>query len=283
MTTFRSANPALFRRRRAAAFVGAVGLFAAASTLSLADVRLEPHGKAGLMTITVSGEIKGNDADALKRALQRLKRSGTSLHMNAVRIDSEGGSKVAALEMGRMIRRAGLNTFVGPEDACSSACIYVVMGGVNRMVYGEVKLHRASFRQSVPIDDVRPFVETSARATRRFISEMGGSVLLSEAIFITPPWAVRTLTEEEKRRWAVHGMERGSEEVYFVREAKRRKMTRDQLEDLFVRHLNPCIAAAKRFEATVYDCVAKQGSSSGREQEVALHGGSETEPSEATE
>jgi hypothetical protein len=38
-----------------------------------------------------------------------------------------------------------LNTYVGPNSLCGSACIYGVIGGVVRNTYGKVSVHRTTY------------------------------------------------------------------------------------------------------------------------------------------
>jgi hypothetical protein len=66
------------------------------------------------------------------------------LHLNAVQLDSNGGFAKSGMDIGWFIRHNNINTFVAPDSKCSSACVYILVGGIIRLAYGKVGVHRST-------------------------------------------------------------------------------------------------------------------------------------------
>ena len=210
--------------------------------------------------LRVEGKITEQDLKALQVAVAHLRRTGKKLHMDAVQLNSSGGRGEIGREMGRLIRRAKLNTFVAPESRCSSACMAVLIGGVVRMAFGTITVHRTSLLKNDLTDDqlkvLLPEVDEKFTA---YIKQMGISSLLAESVLNTPNWASHELTDTEKLRWGVHGMERVFEEVIFRKHARELKIKADEFADLYAEHFKECDHVASRFEATIHQCVLQKG------------------------
>ena len=96
-----------------------------------------------LAILKVHGEIKYDDEIEFEKALETVYQRGYKLKLNAVVLNTKGGNVYAAQAMGRIIRERKLNTYVPATATCGSACIYLLSGGLVRMAYGTVKVHRA--------------------------------------------------------------------------------------------------------------------------------------------
>ncbi len=82
-----------------------------------------------------------------KNALERLKQSITQVRGDPIPagliilLDSQGGDGVAAMQIGRLLRASNAHIFVTGQ--CSSACIFVLAGGVVRVAPSySVGIHR---------------------------------------------------------------------------------------------------------------------------------------------
>lgn len=74
------------------------------------------------------GMIQRGDAQRLAQELQRVGR------IEEILFHSGGGSEPDGLEMGHIIRKAGLNTRIPSGAICASACADAFLGGVARRV-----------------------------------------------------------------------------------------------------------------------------------------------------
>lgn len=142
-------------------------------------------------------------------------------------LDSEGGSVVGAIELGRIVRKLEMNTTVGKamplrqadgsttarftsKASCQSMCVFLLLAGRQRYVAQDAKLlvhqiwltdkTKGSKTQSYTAEELS-LVERDIGKLVRYTIEMGGSAELIEAALQVPPWeALRRLSGEEIQR-----------------------------------------------------------------------------------
>lgn len=211
--------------------------------------------KSKIATIKVVEEIQYEEEHILKRELDTLEAEGYKLKLNAIQLNTRGGNKFSAMAMGRLIRERKLNTYVAKDSRCGSACIFVVSGGLVRMVYGYVTVHRPSLGEGMRIGAVEKFVKEGDVEIAEYIKQMGLSINVTDAILMTPHWAYRELTEQELRRWGVNATDRMFEEMWFRNTAMQTKHSLDEVRDSFDKNINACVKFPKHFEMTLWDCI----------------------------
>ena len=142
-----------------------------------------------------------------------------------IALDSDGGSVLGALALGRAIRRLGMNTTVGktlapaqsdsgdkqarlmPRAYCESMCAFVLLAGVERQVPSEARVLVHQIWLGDRRDDPTAanysaedlvLVQRDIGRLAQYTVEMGGSVDLLEIALKIPPWEpMRLLTREE--------------------------------------------------------------------------------------
>lgn len=110
---------------------GACEQLAALTGVSPSLVRFDESGQLDNTWVSVNGEIGDGFADAVIERLRRDKAVG-------LLINSPGGSLYEARRLGRYLRANGLR--VGVDGLCTSACVDVLAGGIERYVTGDAKL-----------------------------------------------------------------------------------------------------------------------------------------------
>ncbi|RAI42019.1 hypothetical protein [Rhodoplanes roseus] len=143
-------------------------------------------------------------------------------------LDSDGGSVLGALALGRSIRRLGFDTTVGRADRsgglgktasiapanCESMCAFVLLGGVGRDVpaRSRVLVHQIwlgdrrddAVAASYSAEDlvlVQRDIGHIVRYTAEMTGNLGGGAELIEIALRIPPWEpMRMLTRDELRR-----------------------------------------------------------------------------------
>ncbi|MER9597076.1 MULTISPECIES: hypothetical protein [unclassified Mesorhizobium] len=101
---------------------------------------------SGFRYILISGDFASQDDLSVFEALAR---SNASV---AVTFQSPGGNIQKAMELGRLIRRLGLNTAQFRAAECASACSLAFLGGVMRYADpGSIGVHKSSFGGDIPI------------------------------------------------------------------------------------------------------------------------------------
>lgn len=232
-------------------------IFAFFSISSLADVNVKKNPSSMTAVISIENKINYKDWQALKDALDELETEGYQLRLNAIVLNSKGGGPTSARALGNVIRDKKLNTYVGPKSECSSACVDVLISGVERMAFGVVKVHRTKFYEVVPIEELEDKLLGADKITRDYIEYMGVSSLLTEATLMTPEYATRTLTMREKENWGVHAIERIHEAMWLRKTAMKYNIKVEQLTDVLVENYYRCEKKAKKFEMTLLDCIEK--------------------------
>lgn len=125
------------------------------------DVSLTPAGN-GEKVILVSGEILEDETP--KKFLKLAKSSGAK----TVSFNSEGGNIIAALELGRAIRKAGLNTYQEKGRECASACSLLFVSGVKRTADDRtIGVHQSWFDTDSGID-----MEEAVSAVQELTADM---------------------------------------------------------------------------------------------------------------
>jgi hypothetical protein len=142
-------------------------------------------------------------------------------------LESDGGSVLGALDLGRAIRRFGFATTVGrvterrstasmkygetiARADCQSMCTFVLLAGVRRHVLPEARVlvhqiwlgdrREDAVASNYTAEDL-VVVQRDIGAILRYTIEMGGDAELVELSLKVPPWEpMRALTRDEMRR-----------------------------------------------------------------------------------
>lgn len=239
-------------------FILAVFVFLASFTVHSAVVVERIDVKNKIATVKVVEEIQYEEEHILQRELDALESEGYKLKLNAIQLNTRGGNRFSAMAMGRLIRERKLNTYIAKDSRCGSACIFVVSGGLVRMVYGYVTVHRSSFGNDMRIGSVEKFLKQGDEEMAEHFKQMGLSINVTDAVLMTPHWAYRELTEVELRRWGVNATDRIFEEMWFRNTAIQTKHSLDEVRDIFDKHISSCVKLPQRFEMTLWDCVASR-------------------------
>ena len=149
-------------------------------------------------------------------------------------LESEGGSVVGTIELGRALRRLDITTTVGktvvasaadgstttallPTAACESMCGFVLLGGVRRYVPPEARIlvhqiwlakkRERSETASYTADEI-VVVERDIGSLARYTIEMGGGIELLEAALRVPPWQpLYQLSRDEIQRVGLNNVD----------------------------------------------------------------------------
>ncbi|RUX30373.1 hypothetical protein EOA23_12110 [Mesorhizobium sp. M2A.F.Ca.ET.042.01.1.1] len=90
--------------------------------------------------------------------------------------NSTGGSVGTAIQLGRMIRAAGLDTLQVRQLQCASACSLAFLGGVRRVAEtGSIGVHRSSFdiNSGMSADEAVAQIQAGTALVMGYMTEMG--------------------------------------------------------------------------------------------------------------
>lgn len=125
----------------------------------------------------VSGEFGVNEP------LTGFSNAVVSSGARVIVFDSPGGSVGTAIQLGRMIRAAGLDTLQVRQLQCASACSLAFLGGVRRVAEtGSIGVHRASFDTSsgMSADEAVAQIQAGTAQVMAYMTEMGVDPKLME-------------------------------------------------------------------------------------------------------
>ena len=181
----------------------------------------ERCGKACRTWISAVGVITERTAIDFEAFADDNKVQGATLVL-----DSEGGSVLVALALGRAIRRFDMTTTVGktivlpsndgearaklsPDADCQSMCVFLLLGGKRRYVPPEARVlvhmiwlgnkRQRAQDESYTADELG-LVQHDIGSIARYTVEMGGAIELLETALRIPPWEpLYALAAEEVR------------------------------------------------------------------------------------
>ncbi len=171
---------------------------------------------------TIVLQIKGNiSPDLVPQVKDAIaKATGDSLPAGLiVLLQSPGGDGMAAIEVGRLLREAHAHVFTSGK--CSSACVFIFMGGVVRQARdGDLGIHQARItrvdkdtKKRVDVDThrsdrARKKLDEGNQRIREYLQEMGVLAQFFTAMDAVPANTMRWLTRLEAKDLGVVGWER---------------------------------------------------------------------------
>ena len=190
------------------------------STLKLVDAKKPADPAAPAREIKVL-QISGSISRAL---LANIKQQPMSNELDPipagmiVMLDSKGGDGIAGMEIGRILRAAKAHVFVTGE--CSSACIFVLSGGVVRGAPTfSVGIHQARITLSNSSGAIAKEVDSSSNPTAkalleqyesmapRYFADMGIPADLFIAMQSFPAKRLHRLSSQEITLYGRNGIE----------------------------------------------------------------------------
>lgn len=191
----------------------------------------EACGKTCRTWISATGAIMPDTPKDFEKFAERQDVHGATLAL-----DSGGGSVVAALTLGRLLRGYDMTTTVGksidlppakdddrraklsPNADCESMCAFILLGGKRRYVPPEAQIlvHQIwlgdrrddATAASYSAEDLM-LVQRDIGRLARYTIEMGGDIELLETSLRIPPWErLRALSQEELRRTHVQNVDK---------------------------------------------------------------------------
>lgn len=228
-----------------------------ANSLSAAVVyTLSTDGKSA--TIELNGKIDENMLQYLKSYLKHIKERNLKLKHNLISLNSNGGNPISAMRIGRLIRSENIGTIVKKSSICDSACIFILMGGVERMPFGEISVHRpASNDISKPVNriELERYIADNKTKIEEYTKEMGQSFLLADAINSTPNWWYRVLEPIEMRRWGLEGITQLVEIELSLEMGVVYKKTAQQFNEFMYNNWSACRQRALKELDSILSCL----------------------------
>jgi len=187
--------------------------------------------------IWIAGEIMPDTPSKVSSAITKLKEMGriavpqmvTSEPEFEVKLNSEGGSVDAAIEIGRMLRELDAIIVVEKDGQCLSSCVLILAGGTTRGMYGRIGIHRPYFETPNKSPTSAEVSAAMARVRAKIASYLSGMNVdrtLADDMIKTPPEKIHFLTPNDLNHYGLLGRDPVSEETSSLREASKYGLSR---------------------------------------------------------
>jgi len=176
----------------------------------------EAKTKACVFTVKLRGVIDGSRLQLVRQALQRRDTVRRALHRDVdfhVDVDSQGGEIFATLEIGRIMRAEGASIAVGKGASCISACVFLLMGAIERTISGDahVGIHRPSLRapqeggpRHASEDEI---VAAMSEQLVLYAQQMNVPRTIIDALMLVPPDRVELLSASELATYGINALD----------------------------------------------------------------------------
>jgi len=172
--------------------------------------------------VAVFGRISNPDIRSLEEAIEKVRNAsgghfdGAGNKSITVFPNSPGGSLLTGIELGRIIRKNNVGVWV-LNGECSSACVFMMSGGIDRSAYNSrIGVHRPTLRDfglaDLDISQARAKYKKITKYSRQYLIEMGVSPRLMDAMLAVPSSSIKYLSESEMKDFNLLGKDAAYEE-----------------------------------------------------------------------
>ena len=189
-----------------------------------------------------------NDDPDFRKALAAPSH-GITVHIAT----SDGGDVNTALRIGRILRDLQSHIIIGgfvstptgmdPTDECVSSCVFLLAGGVSRLVIGRVGVHRPYFTAlstKLAPAEVSQAYEQQRTMIIKYLNDMNIPLSLLDFMDETPPESIHYLTVTEIAKYHLNGDDPLFNERIIARNADVRGLTSAQYRQRLVEEDSIC-------------------------------------------
>ena len=195
--------------------------------------------------VEIVGEITDMDLAILPAAIDQFNQQRTTKWGQLlVFLKSNGGDVRTAIEIGKVLRKHSAYVVVDKGSECSSACIFILAGGVVRNVLlgASLGLHRPFFEKKLfaglNAENASKLYASLIEICQKYLSDMGiNGDLFSEMLDI-PSYKVRYVDNDYAVKVGLHGTDPAYQEWKRARDELENGKNIMHLRDLFTDCLN---------------------------------------------
>jgi len=167
-------------------------VMASAHAATISVVPLEHNAEQAL--VLIEGELVLNDVDVFRDRIAAVRKA-------VVAFDSNGGSLIAGIEIGKMIRLKNFATLVTQGARCASACSIAWLGGTQRLMAPQAQI---GFHAAYKVQ-LGAATETGVgnAVLGAYLNEIGMPLRAVVYVTETPPDSMTWLTVKEAERQGI--------------------------------------------------------------------------------
>jgi hypothetical protein len=210
--------------------------------------------KNQIATIKIVKRIEFGEEDDFIRALDWLVDNKYKLKLNAIQLDSTGGNTYSARTIGRIIKDKRLNTYLAKKKTCASACVDILIAGIERYAFGDVDIHRGTYRLPGNIANYEEVLEDTKKEFLDYFNEMDQSFVFADAIYAVPSYTTHTLSKYEKYFWGVVGTSQLYDELWRRQIYDETGFDGDKIHKSLYKNYEYCKSKVKKFQDSYWTC-----------------------------
>lgn len=171
----------------------------------------------GLVRLHYAGKIDAGFADLVERVAAMAKRMGIAHRI--LDLDSPGGQVEDAIRAGDAIGDAGWMLWVREGAVCHSACVLILAAGDNRLISGQVGIHRMIRINSTAT--TRAELNAELRGVQdqlnAYLERNGAAQAIADLMMTVPSRDLRLLTQDELRLYGLAGANAVQDDLVRIR------------------------------------------------------------------
>ena len=159
----------------------------------------------GLVRLHYRGKIDAGFADLVERVAAMAERM--EIDSRILDLDSAGGQVEDAIRAGDAIGTGHWTLWVREGAVCHSACVLILAAGDNRLISGDVGIHRMIRMSSTA--STRAELNKELREVQKqlqdYLERNGAALAIADLMMTVPSRDLRMLTQEELREYGLSG------------------------------------------------------------------------------
>jgi len=218
---------------------------------------VRPCTGAGVLRLRYSGKISADFADLVERVSAMADRM--EIGKRILDIDSAGGQVEDGIRAGDAIGDSHWTIWVREGSVCHSACVFILAAGDNRIVSGDVGIHRIIRLHSDAT--TRAELEAELRDVhdniKEYFARNGVDVAVADMMMTVPSSQLRLLTADELRQYGLSGSNPVQDDLERIRLARKCGESFVHRREAFLRTFEAKCAAGDGDVDAVAECGRK--------------------------
>lgn len=175
----------------------------------------------GVVRLHYRGKIAADFADLVERVAAMAKRM--DIDTRILDIDSAGGQVEDGIRAGDAIGASQWTIWVREGAVCHSACVLILAAGDNRLISGDVGIHRMIRMRSnaTTRDELNQELHAVHAQLKTYLERNGAAVAIADLMMTVPSRDLRLLTQAELQAYGLDGANAAQEDLERIRLLRR--------------------------------------------------------------
>ena len=178
---------------------------------------MDPCRDKGLVRLHYRGKIDAGFADLVERVAAMAQRM--EIDKRILDLDSAGGQVEDAIRAGDAIGNAHWTLWVREGAVCHSACVLILAAGDNRLISGNVGIHRMIRMSSTATtrEELNKELRAVQEQMHAYLERNGAALAVADLMMTVPSRDLRMLTQDELRLYGLAGANAVQEDLERIR------------------------------------------------------------------